>query len=181
MAFYLSRLSNSSPLSTPPPNTHTPSLLGFFIIILGEIYSSFFHKDTKHSGGLFYFFPFFSPSLCPRNKAQPHWNILHVSPYEGLNHHLVLTDSTSHRPPPPPQPCFLSGPGALTRGGLVPSWPGRATQCRVPTSTASRSPPTPTSSRTCWEACLLRRCQACPSAATAPRHQPVSRRYAVFC
>lgn len=64
----------------------------------------------------------------------------------------------------------------VTGGGLEPSWLGRATRCRAPTSTASPCPPTPTSSPTCWGACRLHPCQDCPSAGTAPPHQPVSKR-----
>lgn len=63
----------------------------------------------------------------------------------------------------------------MTGGGLEPPWLGRATQCRAPTSTASPCPPTPTSSPTCWGACLLQPCRVSPSAGTAPPRQPVSK------
>lgn len=135
--------------------------------------STIFYKDTRHSGDLFYF-SFFFLLLSPSKQSRAPLEYPACVSYGGLNHHRILADSAAPIHLAPLQPCFLSGPAALTRGGLVPSWQGRATLCRVPTSTASRSPPTPTSSRTCWGACLLRRCPACPSAATAPRHQPVS-------
>lgn len=62
----------------------------------------------------------------------------------------------------------------MSGGWTEPSWLGRATRCRGPTSTASRCPPIPTSSPTCWGACRLQPCQDCPSVGTAPLHQPVS-------
>lgn len=61
-----------------------------------------------------------------------------------------------------------------------PSWLGRATRCRAPTSTASPCPPTPTFSPTCWGACRLQPCRDCLSVDTAPPHQPVSRVWATF-
>lgn len=98
------------------------------------------------------------------------WKYLFVhKPNGGLNHPGSQTDSQDLLRWFPFEVSFVS------EGGLLPSWRAKATQYRVPTSTASLCPPTHTSSHTCWGACHHQLFPAFPSVGIAPPHQPVSK------
>lgn len=137
---------------------------GFFCS--GDIYSSCFKDNLFKREGIFLFYFFFTnfASQCFGISTDPAslWGIK-------LLQESILT---------PGWLCcvllrsFFSLRSVRDWRWTEPSWLGRVTQCRGPTSTASPCPHTPTSSRTCWEACRLQPCQDCPSVATAPPLQP---------
>lgn len=111
-----------------------------------------------------------SKSIQPFSYKLLFWEYQLVhQPYGGLNHPGSHTDS---------QLLLQRFPlkvSLVTKGGLLPSWLAKATQCRAPTSTASLYQPTRTSSRTCWGAYRRQPCLVFPSVGIAPPHQPVSK------